>query len=277
MLVVLSLLLALALPPGQPASRAGNVPPAADYEAALTALLRQVVTPEGRVRYDLLRGPLRHDLRRVLKAVEDYDRARLTTDAQKLAFWINAYNVQMLQSVVAHPSATNVVEGAWADVFFKTPFRTAGLALTLDDIEHTLLRRQGRTPALRALQPARLDPRIHVGLNCAAVSCPALRAEAFTAARLEAQLNAAMRDFTASPSHFRRSGEAFVLSSLLDWFGTDFDAAGLPAGDYLLRFMPPERPHYALWRGLLQGRTSAALKAHPAVRFAYDWSVNAAR
>ena len=56
-----------------PQSRAGNVEPSPDYEAALTALFQKVVTDEGRVRYDLLRGTLNLDFRRVLKAVEVFE------------------------------------------------------------------------------------------------------------------------------------------------------------------------------------------------------------
>lgn len=257
-----------------PPSRASNVAPAEDYAAVLTSILQQVVTEHGLVRYDLLRGELNERFRRVLKAVETYDADQLETQAQKLSFWINAYNVQMLQSIVETPEAEHIEAGGYFDAFFETPFLTAGHAVTLNEIENVILRRQDGPAALKPLQANRLDPRLHAGLNCAAVSCPRLRQRAFTPQNVDAELNAAMRDFTASPEHFRAVDGGFVLSSLLDWYGADFDRAGEPAGDYLLSFMPEGRLHYGALRKLLRGRSAAEIKAHPDVAFAYDWAVN---
>lgn len=279
--MLLLVLILFAFAPQEVKSRAGDVAPAADYASALTAILARVVTEDGLVRYDLLGGPLRDDFRRVLKAVEDYDAATLRTDAEKLAFWMNAYNVQMLQHILETPGAADVVAGGHADRFFKTPYRTAGRALTLDAIEHVILRRRPGAPAEEALRVGRPDPRVHVGLNCAARGCPRLRRAAFTPAGVEAELEAAMRDFVNDPRHFRVAQEhveegRFVVSSLVDWYGDDFDAAGRPAGDYLAAYLSPSRPGFEALRGLLRGRTAAALRRHPGVRFAYDWTVNRA-
>lgn len=262
--------------PPQTGSRAGDVAPAENYEVSLSALLAQVVTDDGLVRYDLLGGPLRDEFRRVLKSVEDFDASRLRTREERLAFWLNAYNVQMLQNIVETPEVDDIVADGMVDRFFKTPYRTAGLGITLDQIEHVILRRRDVDERLNVFRLAGLDPRIHVGLNCAAVSCPRLRSRAFTAATVDAELDAALRDFVNSPAHLRVEGDGFVLSSLLDWFGSDFDSQGLPAGDYLLRFMSPDRPGFDALAALLRGRTAADLKALPNVRYAYDWAVNRA-
>lgn len=259
-----------------PESRAGNVEPSADYEASLTALLQAVVTDEGLVRYDLLRGPLNLDFRRVLKAVETFDATTLRTDKQKLAYWMNAYNVQMLQNIIETPEVENIIDDGFGEAFFDTPFLTAGADITLNQIENVILRRQEGRAALNAFGPDRLDPRLHVGLNCAALSCPRLRRRAFTADHVDAELDAAMHDFAASPAHFRAEGDRLVLSSLLDWYGPDFDQPDLPAGDLILHYMPPTRPGYAALKKALAGRTSADLKTLPNVTFEYLWSVNRA-
>lgn len=278
--LILLLALASLLPTGAGAqtvaSRAGDVAPADDYAAALTGVLQRVVAPDGRVRYDLLGGALRDDFRKVLKAVETFDAAALKTDREKMAFWINAYNVQMLQHILDAPRVTDVLAGGAANRFFKTKYRTAGKALSLDDIEHVILRRQDGPDAVKALAVARLDPRLHVGLNCAAVSCPTLLRTGLTPANLDAVLDDAMKAFADSPRHFRADGRTYVVSSLLDWFGADFDATGAPAGDFLLRFMSPSRPGYKALQALLKGRNAAALKTRPDVVFAYDWTVNRA-
>lgn len=256
-------------------SRAGDVRPAADYEVALTDILRQVVTEDGLVRYDLLRGTLNEDFRRVLKAIEDYNTDQLQTHRQQLAFWINAYNVQMLQNIIETVHITNIVEDGFSDAFFKMPFLTAGQQISLDQLENTILRQQSGPAELSSLKLDRLDPRIHVALNCAAISCPRLRKRAFTAENVDTELDAAMRDFAAGQQHFRVEGDQFVLSSLLDWFGSDFDQPGA-AGDYVLQFMPTSRPNYNELKSLLKGRSSAQIKAQPKVTYEYLWKVNAA-
>jgi hypothetical protein len=109
------------------------------------------------------------------------------------------------------------------------------------------------------------DPRIHGAIVCASVSCPALRREAFDAARLDAQLDDQMRRFLASPGKGLRvdaAGGSVHLSRIFDWFDEDFEAAG-GALAFAARYAPePAR---------------AWLAAHPDARvrwLPYDWSLN---
>lgn len=250
--------------------------PEGTYEDEWSDLLRRVVTDNGLVRYDLLSGSLRAEFDKVVAAIETFDASTLGTDDEKRAFWMNAYNVKMIERVLEEGTPANI-EQAGFDIFFKTPVRVAGRDVTLDQIENVILRRQDGPAALEALRVSAFDPRIHVGLNCGAISCPRLRSRAFTAANVDAELDRAMGDFVDSTHHFRFEGGEAVLSSLLDWFGRDFDAAGEPAGDYLLGFMDQERPNVDRLRSLFEGRTAAEIKAQPNVRFAYRWDLNAAK
>jgi len=258
-----------------PPSRAGAARAAADYERALSALLARVVTEDGRVRYDLLRGELNDEFRRVLKAVEDYDAAQLQTRKETMAFWINAYNVQMLANVLNAWPVRDVA--AHDERFFNEPLRTAGIALSLDQIEHVILRGQSGPERAEPFQVGRLDPRLHAAVNCAARSCPKLRRRAYAPERLDAMLDRAMRDFAGSPAHFRRTESGgFALNSILKWYGSDFDRPdGTPAGDYLLSFMPDGRPHGDALRRLLDGRSAGEIRQQPGVSFSYDWTLNA--
>lgn len=273
------LVLTLAAAPAAPAqplppSRAGDATPVDDLGAAFTAIVDAVVQPDGRVRYDLLRGALNGNFRRVVKTVETQDPAALATREERLAFWINAYNVQMLATVLANPEVAHIVDDDASDRFFKTPLRTAGLALSLDALEHVILRRQPGTDAHVRLSLAALDPRIHVALNCAAAGCPRLRA--FTAPAVDQQLDAAMRAFVNDPYHLGRSSDRWVFSSILDWFAVDFDETGRPGGDVLAAYLDPTRPDAEALRRLLAGRTLASLRTAPDVRYRYDWRINAA-
>ncbi len=252
------------------------------YAAPFTRVLQAVVTDDGSVRYGLLgRAPHRARLDSVLAAIETYDLATLRTDADKMAFWINAYNALMLDAIAGQPGRQNVLGSDDGALFFKTPHTVGGVRVTLDEVENVILRRKSGPAALEKLQVQTLDPRLHVALNCAAVSCPRLRREAFTPARLDALLDAGMRDFAGSPRHFDVQNGEVLVSSLLDWFGADFDARGA-AGPWVLGFMRPDRPHYALLRRALAGRDSRALRdaarrgSAPRVRFFYDWTVRRA-
>ena len=143
------------------------------------------------------------------------------TDDEQIAYWINAYNVFTLQAVVdnypvdggwlsflrfAPRNSIKQISGVWTDLRWPA----AGEAMTLDEIEHG---------TLRVLYD---EPRIHFAVNCAAVSCPPLRAEPYVARRLDRQLVLAARDFLASDHGLQVEDGALGVSSLLDWYGEDF-------------------------------------------------------
>ena len=271
MRLLLAALVLLASPaaPAQPA-----------VEGPLGRVLSAVVRADGRMDYRALARSHRADLTTALDAVAAQDPAALRSDAQKTAFLVNAYNARVLDRVLAHPRATHLERQGLFGAFFEAPFPVAGARITPDQIEHGLLRRQsggkgaGTPRALRRLRPSRLDPRIHVALNCAAVSCPRLQPRAFSARTLDAALDRAMREWVASPRFARVSGGRATLSSLLDWFGPDFDARG-PAGDWLLGYASGARRSEL--RPFLAGKTAAQIEADRRTRFAYDWTVNRAR
>jgi len=133
---------------------------------------------------------------------------------EQMAFLINLYNAATLKLVVDHypvksiKDIGSVFKGPW-----KQPVvRMFGKTETLDHVEHDLLR------------PNYNDPRIHFAINCASIGCPALRSEAFQAAKLDAQLDEQTRLFLHDRSKNRVDAKAKVLylSSIFDWFKADF-------------------------------------------------------
>ena len=137
---------------------------------------------------------------------------------------------------------------------WKRPAGTvAGRSVTLDEIEHQVLRPLG-------------EPRIHAAIVCASVSCPSLRREAYRGERLEAQLEDALRRFLADPSKGSRlEAEAGVLrlSAIFDWFAGDFEARG-----GVRAYLAPRLPE-ASARALRERGASLALRY-----FDYDWRLN---
>jgi hypothetical protein len=138
----------------------------------------------------------------------------------QLAFWINAYNALTLKLIVDRYPVKSIrdIPGAWEKVIFTV----AGEKLTLDTIEHSIIREQFN------------EPRIHVALVCAAVSCPPLRREPFVAEKLEEQLADQSRRFLESGAGMRIDNEKGVisLSAIFDWFGEDFKKGDRDDGSF---------------------------------------------
>ena len=137
---------------------------------------------------------------------------------QQQAFLYNAYNAFTIEKILTrYPNIKsirdfgNVFGNPWKDKFF-TLF---GQPSYLDQIEHEILRKDGVYD----------DPRVHVAVVCASIGCPMLRNEPFTADRLEAQLEDAMRRFLSDRSRNRYNAQArrLEVSKIFDWYGKDFE------------------------------------------------------
>jgi pyrimidine-specific ribonucleoside hydrolase len=189
---------------------------------------------------------------------------------QRLAFWINAYNAFTLRAIVDHypihgswftmspRNSIRQIDGVWTTL----TWRAAGRTVTLDDIEHKILR------------PEFKEPRIHFAINCASVGCPPLAAEPYRAATLDAQLDEAARRYLSSRQGLRVEDGTLRVSRILDWYGEDFVARFAPEAQG-----KPDRVERAV-RGVVArfGPPAAADLARAGsarVRFLdYDWSLN---
>ncbi len=245
-----------------------------DPASALADVLRHV-DDRGLVDYaGLSREPSL--LRRFADSLADYPEARLRelSEADQIAFWINAYNGLTLKAVVDHypiqasflssliypRNSIRQIPGVWD----RLRFEVSGRMLTLDEIEHEILRGEFD------------EPGIHLALVCAARSCPPLRSEPYVGPRLEQQLADQARRFLADPNSFRidRTSGTVYLSRILEWYGSDFVNRFRSAEpgrhseveravlNYLAQHLDPEQARY-----LRQGDFR--------VRYLdYDWTLN---
>jgi hypothetical protein len=237
----------------------GAAPAMAADPAALDALLQRYVVdnPDGlaRVRYGAWKASAtdREALQAWIASAEATRVSTLPRPAQ-FAFWANLYNAVTLRVVLArYPVAsirdikpTPISLGPW-----KRPEVTVeGKRLSLDDIEHGILRKQWR------------EPRVHYAVNCASVGCPNLQRRAWRAETLERDLDAAARAYINSPRGVTiRADGALVPSSIYTWFRADFggNEAGLRA--HLARYAS----------GPLKARLDAGARI---AGHDYDWSLN---
>ena len=137
--------------------------------------------------------------------------------AERQAFLINAYNAFTVELILTrYPDLKSIKDlGSLLSSPWKPKWITLlGNQVSLDDIEHAMLRKRGDYD----------DPRVHFAVNCASIGCPALREEAFVAARLDAQMDEQTVRFMSDRTRNRWNPQRgrLELSKIFDWYGEDF-------------------------------------------------------
>ncbi|HSR70680.1 MAG TPA: DUF547 domain-containing protein [Acidobacteriota bacterium] len=174
------------------------------------------------------------------------------SEARQLAFLINAYNAFTVEWIVRHwpvGSIRDTADNPWAVEFIHL----LGDRCSLDQIEHQMIR------------PVYEEPLVHFAVNCASVGCPALRKEAYTAERLDGQLEDAARSFLRDRQQNRIEGDVLYLSSLFKWYSEDFEKRYGGVLPFVAERITDEAEAA---RRIRQGQLE--------VRYVdYDWSLNA--
>ena len=178
--------------------------------------------------------------------------------AEQMAYWINFYNARTVKMVLDSYPVDTIKEihqgdapmtGPWKDVCAKV----AGRDLTLDQIEHDILR------------PIWRDKRIHYAVNCAAYSCPQLMDTAFTAANTESLLEAGARAYVNSARGVDVVDDEFiVLSSIYKWYPEDFGSTEESVINHLTQYADDELAAF------LEGFEGT-------IDYDYDWKLNQAQ
>lgn len=149
-----------------------------------------------------------------LKVLESTNIEELTRD-EEFAFYVNAYNAWTIKLILsAYPGIKSIKD---LGSIFKTPWekkivRINSDIITLDDVEHKMLRAQFK------------DPRVHFAVNCASKSCPPLISEPYRGSVINQQLDDSARAFINDPKHNYLKGSKLYVSRIFKWFSKDFDA-----------------------------------------------------
>lgn len=155
-------------------------------------------------------------LDRAYQELSDFKLDRLSSRNEKLAFYINAYNILALKKVLDHWPIDSIKDlgSFFSPVWNKPAGALNGETVSLGQIEHKILRPMG-------------EPRIHLAIVCASVSCPDLRSEPYTAERLNAQLDDQTRQFLNNSGKGLKIEKKLIrVSKIFDWFEDDFVASG---------------------------------------------------
>ena len=218
-------------------------------------LIRHIgVSEDGVNRFDYALAAA-HDQPRLNAYIAMLEKVVVTelAEAEQLAYWINLYNAVTVRVILDHYPVDSIrdirfkwwEQGPWK----KKLVTVEGAALSLDDIEHEIVR------------PIFADNRAHYALNCASIGCPNLQPRAYTRDNLEQLLESGAREYINNPRGARFDGDALIVSSLFEWYAEDFGENQRQVIEHLKQYAQP-----SLGRRLE--------RVNEIDDFFYDWSLN---
>jgi len=148
-----------------------------------------------------------------LSALESTEVKSLDRDGQ-MAFYINTYNSWTIKLILSgYPGVESIKDlgGFFSGPWKKEFVRLHGETVTLDHIEHDILR------------PRFKDSRVHFAVNCASKGCPPLITEPYDGVRLDEQLDRSARDFVNNAEKNYLDGDKLYVSKIFKWFAKDFN------------------------------------------------------
>lgn len=173
--------------------------------SAWTALLKKYVNKEGNVDYKGFKND-REALTSYLNYLSKNKPEESWSVQEILAYYINVYNAFTVNLIVEHYPVESIkdINGPWTRAIVPI----GDINMSLGGVENGLLKKMK-------------EPRFHFAINCASVSCPKLLDEAYTAAKINEQLDKVTREFINSDENKISENKA-ELSSIFDWYEKDF-------------------------------------------------------
>lgn len=179
----------------------------------------------------------------LLKMAEDISVTKNDADNYQ-AFWINAYNLSVIKGVIDNYPTNSPLDNK--GFFDKTTYSLGGKQITLNDIEHKLLRAQFN------------DARFHFVLVCGAVGCPSLINQAYLPGTLDAQLEKQTKlAINGSFLIVDTKKKRVQASQIMEWYKGDFTMNGKTEIDFINTY-----------------RTEKLDSKYKLSYFPYDWNVN---
>lgn len=214
-----------------------------DFFSQTDSFLKNVVH-NGRVDYKAIKeNP--GQLNALISAAKDI-RVEKSDASNYQAFWINAYNIMVINGVVNNYPLKSPLDVS--GFFDKITYEVGGKKITLNDIENKLLR-----PNFPQ------EPRFHFVLVCAGLGCPPIINAAYMPSTLDAQLEKqtvkALND-----ANFIRLGkkDRVQISQIFEWYTGDFKQNGASLVDFINTY-----------------RTEKLADGSKVSYYPYDWTLNA--
>lgn len=214
-----------------------------------TSLLQTYVSPTGNVDY---KGIKEHEaeLDAYLEVLSKNHPTSEWDKNDQLAFWINAYNAFTVKLIVKNYPVVSIKDLGGSIYKVNTPWDEKFIHIgeetyDLNNIEHGIIRKEFN------------DPRIHFAVNCASISCPPLRNEAYVGSKLNAQLDDQAKRFINDPTKNKITKGKAQLSKIFTWFKGDFTASGLSIAEFINQYSEVKMT-----------------KKTKVTYFDYDWNLN---
>jgi hypothetical protein len=233
------------------------------YETLLARYVKSGVTIDGISVSAVDYGALARDAAKpdssyslLLKELAAFDPGMLGSREERMAFWINVYNIAAIKTIVDHYPVDSIRSRKinWLKLpWGRKAVTVGGKEYSLEEIE------------FRELVEGLRDLRIHFGINCASVSCVDLRTEPFRASSLDRQLEEEGKRFLASEKkgmRIDRAGNKLYLSQIFKFDKKHFDAYAGGAVKFILPYVPEE------------GRNFLQTGKYDVEYLDYDWNAN---
>lgn len=227
---------------------------AANYEAVLQ---RRISKGAGGLNVFDYAGAKAAGEGKTIKAYTDHLASQnpdLLPEADQIAYWANLYNALTVNLILDNypvKSIRKIKAGAFSIGPWKRDEVTVnGQVLSLNDIEHEILRKRYPNPAM-----------VHYMVNCASIGCPNLPFKLWVGSTLDADRDAAARAFINSPRGVEIKGNALKASSIYDWFKEDFGGSKTSTIAHFRKYAGPE----------LRAALDAGAKIDG---YGYDWDLN---
>ena len=190
-----------------------------DYKKT-SLFLGKYVSDKGNVNYDKIKSN-KTDLDVIIKQFEEKQPTDKWSKNEKLAYYINAYNVYTLKVVIDNYPTKSIkgIDNAWD----KKIVTSGKNKISLSDVEHEILRKMN-------------EPRFHFAINCASFSCPNLLNEAFLPETIDKQLETVTKSFINDKTKNTITATDIKISEIFNWFGSDFKTKKTSVIDFINKY-----------------------------------------
>lgn len=187
--------------------------PKVDFSGVYGQILSNFVSATGKVNYKGIKTN-RELLRQATFYFEENPPTASWSRNEKLAYWINAYNLYTLELVVDNYPVTSIKDIANGKPWDKKFIKIDGRTLSLNEIENEIIRKEFD------------EPRIHFAVNCASISCPKLINKPYTAGNLNSLLASQTKLFINDDTMNTITPNVVEISNIFDWYKSDFTKSG---------------------------------------------------
>lgn len=184
------------------------------------SFLAKYVSEKGNVNYDKIKVN-KAELDAIINKFEQVQPTERWTKNEKLAYYINAYNVYTVKVIIDNYPTKSIknINNVWD----KKLIPSGKAKISLGDVEHKILRKMS-------------EPRIHFAINCASFSCPNLLNEAYLPETLDKQLETVTKSFINDKTKNSINQKEVKISEIFNWFAGDFKIKNASVIDFLNKY-----------------------------------------